>query len=190
MENRVQIRELPMRLVFDLKGSVEDVRDAAGFESGRSALDLLGDTEDVRRAAGFVPMPSSVNTRQELDDLAIHWVGPEWWLLTGPLGRERELTARLRKYRDKTDLLALNVSDLYSFVEISGKGTGDVLSSATSLDRRRIGNDTSTFTEVFGQRSLLIMKKETCELAFENSLKEYMLLRLGDYASESGEQLR
>lgn len=156
MADNVQIRALPMRACFDIKGP----------------KDVVG------RALGAVALPSRPNTRSEYGSVEVHWVGPESWILTAPIGSEGEWIGRFGGLSEEPDLLALTVSDLHSFVEISGAHAEDVLASAVSLDLRRLGNDASLFTEVFGQRGILVKRSGSHEIAVENSLTEFLLTRL------------
>ena len=157
MADNVQIRALPMRACFDIKGP-KDV---------------------VMGALGEVALPFRPNTRSEYGSVEVHWVGPENWILTAPIGSEDEWIGRLGGLSVEPDLLALTVSDLHSFVEICGQHAEDVLASAVSLDLRQLGTDASLFTEVFGQRGLLVKRAGSHEVAVENSLTEFLLTRLG-----------
>ena len=156
MANHAEIRELPMRACFDIKGP----------------KDVVG------RALGEVVLPSRPNTRSEYGSVEVHWIGAESWILTASIGSEDEWIRRFGGLSEEPDLLVVTVSDLHSFVEISGAGSGDLLACAVSLDLRRLGTDASLFTEVFGQRGLLVKRAESHEIAVENSLTEFLLTRL------------
>ena len=161
MAGNVQIRALPMRACFDIKGS----------------KDVVG------RALGAVALPSRPNTRSEYDSVEVHWVGAEHWILTAPIGSEDEWSGHFGGLSEEPDLLVLTVSDLHSFLEIRGAHSEDVLASAVSLDLRRLGTDASLFTEVFGQKGLLVKRAGCHEIAVENSLSEFMLTR---FRAEAG----
>ena len=156
MTDTVQIRALPMRACFDIKGS-KDV---------------------VDHALGAVALPSKPNTRSDSGPVEIHWIGLESWILTAPIESEEEWIDRFDGLSEEPDLLVSTVSDLHSFVEISGEGAEDVLASAVSLDLRQLGIDASLFTEVFGQKGLLVKRTGSHEIAIENSLTEFLLTRL------------
>ena len=156
MADKVQIRALPMRACFDIKGP----------------KDVVG------RALGAVALPSRPNTRSEYGSVEVHWIGLESWILTAPIGSEDEWIGRFGELSEEPDLLALLVSDLHTFVEISGAHADEVLASAVPLDHRRLGTDASLFTEVFGQKGLLVKRTGGHEIAVENSLVEFLLTRL------------
>ena len=156
MADDVQIRALPMRACFDIKGP----------------KDVVG------RALGEVALPSRPNTRSEYGSVELHWIGAESWILTAPIRSEDEWIGRFSGLSAEPDMLVLTVSDLHSFVEISGAHSEDVLASAVSLNLRRLGTDASLFTEVYGQRGLLVKRSGCHEIAVENSLTEFLLTRL------------
>ncbi len=154
------ISESPSSAVFDIKGSIEDVRT------------LLPE---------FV-LPARPNSRTDQEGGELCQVGPEHWLLRARMEAEELLAGRFRGAADNPDLLVLTVSDSWSFLEITGEGAEDLLSSATSLDVTATGEDAALFTEVFGHKALLIRRRDGFELAVENSLRDYVLLRLGAMA--------
>ena len=162
MARDVQIRAMPMRACFDIKGP----------------KDVVG------RALGEVALPSRPNTRSEYGPIEVHWFGAESWILTAPLGSEEEWIDRFGGLAEEPDLLVLTVSDLHSFVEISGEHSEEVLASAVSLDLRRLGTDASLFTDVFGQKGLLVRRTGSHEIAVENSLTEFLLTR---FRTEAGQ---
>lgn len=162
MADNVQIRALPLRACFDIKGP----------------KDVVG------RVLGEVALPSRPNTRSEYGSVEVHWIGAESWILTAPIGSEDEWISRFGGLSEEPDLLVVMVSDLHSFVEISGPHSEDVLAAAVSLDLRRLGTDSSLFTEVFGQRGFLVKRNDSHEIAVENSLTEFLLTRLRTEAGQ------
>ncbi len=151
------ITELPSSAVFDIKGSAGDVQA------------LLPE---------FV-LPARPNSASNHGGGELCWLGSEHWLLRMPIGSEDRLEARFRKTAANPDLLVQTVSDSWSFLAITGEGARDVLSTATSVDLAAAGEDAALFTEVFGQKGLLVGRRNEFELAVEDCLRDYMLLRLG-----------
>ncbi len=150
------ITELPPSAVFDIKGSAGDVQN------------LLPE---------FV-LPARPNSASNHEGGELCWLGPDHWLLRTPMGSEDRLAARFHKTDVNPDLLVQTVSDSWSFLAITGEGARDLLSTATSVDVAAASEDAALFTEVFGQRGLLVGCRNGFELAVENCLRDYMLLRL------------
>ena len=144
----------------------------------RACFDLKGTKEIVESVLENAPLPSKPNTRSENNGFEIHWIGTENWMLTAPLESENEWIRRFSEFSANPELLVLTVSDLFSFVEISGEGGADVLASAVSVDFLGLGADSSLFTEVFGQKALLVKRTHCHEIAIENSLTEFLLIKL------------
>ena len=163
MRGSVNMTDLPMRAVFELKGP----------------------SEEVAKAVGVAALPTRPNSRIEEPEFEIHRVGRETWMLTAAIEHETEWSGRLEAAADAPDLLAVLVSDTYRFAEIAGQGREDLLAAASSVDCRRLGPDATLFTEVFDHRSLLIVRPDAYEIGIENSLYEFMLLRLQDAAGQS-----
>ena len=163
MRDSANITELPMRAVFELKGR----------------------SEEVAETAGIAELPTRPNSRIEEAEFEIHRVGRETWMLTAAIEQEAEWGRRLESAAETPNLLAVLVSDTYRFVEIAGQGREDLLAAASSVDFRRLGPDATLFTEVFDHRSLLIVRPCAYEIGIENSLYEFMLLRLKDAAGQS-----
>ena len=144
----------------------------------RALFDVKGTREDVARAVGTSELPNRPNTRTENDGYEIYWVGPEYWILSAPLDSEQLWTDRFGEFAGNPDLLAVVVSDLYSILELCGDGAEEIIASLTSLDFGRLEEDAALFTEVLGQKALLIKREDCCEIAIENSLKDFLLTRL------------
>ncbi len=144
----------------------------------RALFDMKGPREDVARAIGASELPHQPNTRTENDGHEIYWVGPEYWILSAPLDKEQHWADRFGELADNPDLLVIVVSDLYCFLEICGDGAEEIVASLTSLDFGRLEADAALFTEVLGQKALLIKRQDSWEIAIENSLKDFLVKRL------------
>ena len=144
----------------------------------RALFDVKGPREDVANAIGASELPNRPNTRTENDGYEVYWVGPEYWILSAPLDKEQQWTDRFGEFADIPDLLAVVVSDLYCILEICGDGAGEIVASLTSLDFESLEADAALFTEVLGQKALLIKRQDSFEIAIENSLKDFLVKRL------------
>ena len=72
-------------------------------------------------------------THERGDDVAIHWLGPDEWLVTAPAGAEGALEARLRA--ELTGHVAVvDVSGAWRAFNLSGRAAARVLAKSSPCD--------------------------------------------------------
>ena len=141
---------MPMSAVFDIKGD----RDLAG-----ATVEALG-----------LALPATANCSAVRGETEIYWVGERHWLLRAPLSMEAKLLVEIDPKALPPGILVEQVSDLWSFFRLSLEGNAIALSAAASLDLARLSQSAATFTEAFGEKTLLVRRSHHFELAFENSV--------------------
>ncbi|MGH6934392.1 MAG: sarcosine oxidase subunit gamma [Dongiaceae bacterium] len=110
-----------------------------GERAHRLQIDLRGDLDDavftaaVHGATGL-RLPAEANRFSVAGDLAGLWLGPNEWLVTGPRGREADMTARLLTAFAATHAAAIDVSEARTVIVAAGPRARDVLAKGISLD--------------------------------------------------------
>ena len=166
------------------------------FEFSRRPQAALLDIKGRRPAVGELlgsfglKLPEQSNSTSSFGEMTSYRVAPCHWLLRAPLRVEDQLLREIKPASQRPDILIELVSDLWVFYRLSGSGMNDALAVATSLDFEELKEDAATFTEVFGERALLIQQSNHWELAFENSLTAMMedyFSRIAGYAALDSE---
>jgi sarcosine oxidase subunit gamma len=144
-----------MTAVFDLKGHPVDILhrlEAAGLEPG-------------------------ADPHANLQTGLVYKVAPQHWLVRTTLAQETSLFAQLTEAPCASDTLIINVSDAYVFIQIDGPEAEQMIAIASPIDPRAmpVGAASATFTEVFGQKALLIRQHHGYEIAVERSYCQLML---------------
>ena len=145
----VQIRRLALCAVFDLKGSQADLTAWAG--------------------KAIPAFPVKRNSCLEIGHIAIYWIGAGHWLLRSSPEDENRLIEALRPDQAPPSISIVPVSDAYTFFALTGHDLVQLLAVATSLDSSQPREGDATFTEAFGQKALLVMTRDGCELAVDRS---------------------
>ncbi len=107
----------------------------------------------------------------------VYRVAPQHWLVRTTLDHESRLFAHLTEAPCASDTLIVNVSDAYVFIEIDGPEADQLIAIASPIDAwaMPVGAVGATFTEVFGQKALLIRQAKGFEIAFERSYSQLLL---------------
>lgn len=140
-------------------------------------LDLKGDPAAILpRLADLGLATAHAGRMTRSGALALLHPGRQHWLLLAPLAREDELLSALQPDAQQPDALVLAVSDAYAFFSITGPDADQILAIACPLDvdRSRFPDDGAVFTEVFGQKALLMRRGAGFELAVERSYAPMM----------------
>jgi sarcosine oxidase subunit gamma len=93
------------------------------------------------------------------------------------LDQEARLFAHLTEAPCASDTLIINVSDAYVFIGIDGPEADQMMAIASPIDAwaMPVGAAGATFTEVFGQKALLIRQPKGFEIAVERSYSQLLL---------------
>ena len=93
------------------------------------------------------------------------------------LDQESRLFAHLTEAPCASDTLIINVSDAYVFIEIDGPEADQMIAIASPIDAwaMPVGAAGATFTEVFGQKALMIRQPKGFEIAVERSYSQLLL---------------
>lgn len=118
----VTLAERPHRLQVNLRGSAAD----PGFTSA------------VRQATG-IGLPTIANTVATAGDLAVLWLAPDEWLITGPgdpatAGREAALCGILRVALAGRHAAVTDVSEARTVIAVAGPRARDLLAKGTPID--------------------------------------------------------
>ncbi|MDX6751471.1 sarcosine oxidase subunit gamma family protein [Geminicoccaceae bacterium 1502E] len=139
-------------------------------------VDLKGRPEDVAAAVAWaaLPLPDLPNSRTRAGDKELYWVGPDQWLLRGPLAAETDLLRQVQTTDAARRLSVVQVSDVYAFFGVFGRDAAEILAVASPLDIHpsAFPQNASTFTDAFGLKTLVIRRADGFELAVERSFAE------------------
>ena len=107
----------------------------------------------------------------------VYRVAPQHWLVRTTLDQESRLFAHLTEAPCASDTLIINVSDAYVFIKIDGPEADQLIAIASPIDAwaMPVGAAGATFTEVFGQKALLIRQPKGFEIAVERSYSHLLL---------------
>ncbi|MCY3877811.1 MAG: hypothetical protein OXF74_01375 [Rhodobacteraceae bacterium] len=138
-------------------------------------LDIKGDIRAAERfAAAFgLTLPATTNSRASAGDSEIYHIGDSHWILRAPPQAEDQLPS-ICGPESPPDLLVQPVSDTWAIYRLSGTDKDGVLSVCTSLDINALPENAATFTEILGEKALIISRPEGYEFLFENSYSAFM----------------
>ncbi len=151
---RVSIRRMGLVSLFDIQGKLGDVTAWAGNS--------------------LPPFPDLANTGTQAGERELYWVGRHRWMLRGPISQENAINQALLPESAPSGVSIVIVSDAHAFFKISGPDADQVLAVATSLDFFEMPANGAGFTEVFGQRALIVKRRQGYELAFDSSYAAMM----------------
>jgi len=151
MSYDVEIRKMGLSAIFDLKGRLADMR--------------------ARLSDLSVPFPDRANTATGSGELELYWIGPDHWLLRGPIKDEDDLLATIDPGAAREDISITLISDTLAFFRVSGPAADQVMAIASPLDTHRSAFPANgvTFTEAFGLKVLLVRRDDGFELGCDRS---------------------
>lgn len=146
------------------------------FQTLTAVFDLKGRPDDITHRLSDIGLGPD----------AVLKVAPEHWLVRAPLAQEDQVFAQLTQLPCASDTLIVNVSDAYVFFSLDGVEAEQLMAIASPIDAQslRFGAAGATFTEVFGQKALLIRWPAGFEIGVERS---YSTL-IADYFSRANGQ--
>jgi sarcosine oxidase subunit gamma len=141
---------------------------------GLSAIfDLKGRKDGLRAwLSGLaLPFPDRANTATGSGDLELYWIGPDHWLLRGPIESEDDLLVTMDPRAAPEDISITLISDTLAFFHISGAAADQIIAIASPLDTHRSAFPANgvTFTEAFGLKALVIRRNDGFELGCDRS---------------------
>ncbi len=151
MSYDVEIQEMGLSAIFDLKGRADDLQP---------------------RISGLALAFSDLaNTATRSGDLELYWIGPDHWLLRGPIENENELFATIDPRAAPGDISIVLISDTLAFFSISGPDADQIMAIASPLDTHRSAFPANgvTFSEAFGLKALIVRRDDGFELACDRS---------------------
>ncbi|NVO58443.1 sarcosine oxidase subunit gamma [Rhodobacteraceae bacterium B1Z28] len=151
MSYDIQITRQSLNALFDLKGASAAIESWAG-----NALPNL---------------PDQPNSRTEKEAVELYHIGRDHWIARAPVGQEEALEARLKPNDCPADVSIVRISDTLTFFRVTGSQAGEVMAIACPLDLHdsQFGDDTVTYTDLFGLKALVMRCKDGYELAIEQS---------------------
>ena len=147
----VQISREPIRALFDIKGSKNEVR---------------------RLLTGiFDNLPKNKNTFVLQKAKTLMFVGSDHWILKADLEEEDQLKAVLNPDLVSSSISVVLVSDSLTFFSIEGYNAKDIMEISCPLDfhESSFTEDYVTFSEVFGVKALIKRIKNGFEFAVDQS---------------------
>ena len=162
----VTIRANLTYALFDLKGTKE-----ALLTQAPEIADLFADR----------PNTLSANDRRMM-----YWIGPQHWILRGPLSKESEMFSLLRIDSAPENISLALISDTLSFFEISGSDATQIMAVASPLDTHpsEFPVNSATYTEAFGLKALIARVHDGFELAVDRSfaamVEDYLTRAVGN----------
>ena len=97
------------------------------------------------------------------------WIGRCNWILRAPASKEERLSIDFAPGNLPLDVSIVEISDVYRFHSISGKGHEKVIARLSSIDYRSLSVGSATFTEVLGLKALLVKYTHECHIGIECS---------------------
>ena len=151
MTYRVELLRQPIFAVIDLKGAEPDLK---------NWIDSLN-----------VVFPSRPNSRTHFDGVELFRIGEEHWLMRAQLDQEDRLMVLTRLERAPVHISIVLVSDTLTFFRISGSDADQIIKIASPLDIHPtvFPCNSSSYTQVFGIKGLVIRNKDGFEIAVESS---------------------
>ncbi|MCY4166718.1 MAG: sarcosine oxidase subunit gamma [Rhodobacter sp.] len=161
MGYKASFEKLPLKAIFDLKGSE------------RALSQWIG--------AGAIPaFPSMPNRLSRANGMSLCHVGPGNWLLQADLEREDDLLAELRPYDAPADVSIVRISDTMVTFRVTGLQAAHVVAIGCplDLDESVFSDDTVCFSEFFGQKALIARCEcgydLSVELSFGEMIEDYL----------------
>ena len=151
MTYRVELLRQPIFAVIDLKGAEPDLKNWIDSPN--------------------VVFPSRPNSRTHFDRVELFRIGEEHWLMRAELDQEDRLMVLTRLVRAPVHISIVLVSDTLTFFRISGSDADQIVKIASPLDIHPtvFPCDSSSYTQVFGIKGLVIRNKDGFEIAVESS---------------------
>lgn len=151
MTYRVELLRQPIFAVIDLKGAEPDLKNWIDSPN--------------------VVFPSRPNSRTHFDGVELFRIGEEHWLMRAELDQEDRLMVLTRLERAPVHISIVLVSDTLTFSRISGPDADQIIKIACPLDIHPtvFPCDSSSYTQVFGIKGLVIRNKDGFEIAVESS---------------------
>ncbi|UWR05368.1 sarcosine oxidase subunit gamma (plasmid) [Ruegeria conchae] len=145
------IARQPLNALFDLKGSSAAIQNWAA--------DVLS------------TLPERPNSRSGQASVELYHVGRNHWIARAPLEQEAELEKHLSPTNCPAEISIVRVSDTLTFFRVVGPQADEVMSIACPLDihETEFGEETVTYTELFGLKALFMRCEDGFEFAVEQS---------------------
>lgn len=190
------LRRSPLAHRVLLTKAVADLGDADlafGERAHRMQINIRGDSGDaafvraVKGAAG-VDIPAEANRFTQAGDRACLWLGPNEWLIVGPGGPERELTAGLRTVFVGLHAAVIDVSESRATIILRGPRARDLLQKGMPIDLhpREFQPGHCAQTHIAGANVIVRQTDEqpTYEVIVLNSFAEHLWLWLESASRE------
>lgn len=151
----VTITRLPLRALFEIRGSADPVATWCGDAT--------------------LALPGIPNRLTEVGEHRLIHAGQDRWLLMAPLAEEEALNAALRPDEAPGGLSVVLLSDTLIFFSVTGPEAGEVMVVATPLDLHpsAFPPDGASWTEVFGTRALIRRIADGYEIAVDRSYGDW-----------------
>lgn len=151
----VTIARLPLRTLFEIRGTAERVASWCGD--------------------AIPPLPHQPNRATAAGGRRLIHTGRDRWLLMAPIAEESVVAGALRPGDAPGDLSLVLVSDTLTFFSVTGPEAGEVMAVATPLDLHPqiFPADGAGWTEAFGAKALLRRTEGGFEVAVDRSYTDW-----------------
>lgn len=162
----VQIRQLELMALFDLKGEDTVLSKWCGEMTP--------------------PFPTAPLTYEVKAGRELMAVGPDHWILRAPIDQEKELAAALKPDQAPDDISIVPISDTLNFFEVTGPETQEIMAVASPLDLHidLFPANGAAFSEVFSTKSLIIRIENGFHLGVDRSyapmIADYLTRAIAD----------
>ena len=162
----VKIERKLLNALFDIKGSIEEVK------------------SHLKKHIKSIPIKPNSCISQ--GNLKILYVGPNHWILMAPITEEQHLVSTLRPYDCPASISIVLISDTMTFFYIHGPNAFDIMSIASplNLNKDSFTSESATFSEIFGLKALILRHGDGYQFAVDQSfgsmVSDYLDLALAD----------
>ena len=147
----VKIQRKLLNALFDIKGSIRDVKSYL-----KEYINSL---------------PTEPNSYISQGNWKILYVGPNHWILMAPIAEEEQLVSSLRPYDCPASISIVLISDTLTFFDIDGPDAFEIMSIASPLNLNIdcFTPETATFSEIFGLKALIFRHGDGFQFAVDQS---------------------
>lgn len=170
-DSAAQVRELDRQLLVSIRGKAEDDKFQ---EAAKKALAC--ELPDSFHAAGKTGGSGR-----------LFRLGPDEWLLRDDAQTGKKTMESLHKEFKGLHAAAVEVSDYYAWLELSGKSARDVLAAGCPLDLHPFVFAQGAFAQSrFGKAAVLLYVKDAAASVFEVQVRLSFVRYLRDYLRAAG----
>ena len=162
-------------------------------------VNLRGDAQDdvfrsnVGEAIGAA-LPTDRNTVVRSGDILVLWLGPDEWLILGPVDAETALADRIRSAVAGRHAAVVDVTDNSTMLQVTGPNAADVIAKACPIDlHARVFEENAVAQTYLAHVDVTIWRTAECDgfcLLLRRSFADHLWRWLIDAGTEFGLGIR